>query len=63
MKEFEAAATQAESRRAALKVKIAALELKISDLEKELPALRQSLETLLGELAQRPVIFSVREGE
>jgi hypothetical protein len=63
MKEFEAAATQAESRRAALKVKIAALELKISDLEKELPALRHSLETQLGELAQRPVIFGVREGE
>lgn len=63
MKEFEAQATQAESRIAALKVKISALEQKIPDLEKELPALRHSLETLLGELARRPVVFGVPEGE
>ncbi len=63
MKEFEAQATQAESRIAALKVKISALEQKISDLEKELPALRHSLEILLGELARRPVVFGVPEGE
>jgi cell division protein FtsB len=63
MKEFEAQATQAESRIAALKMKIAALEQKNSDLEKEIPALRHSLETLLGELARRPVVFGVPEGE
>lgn len=63
MKEYESQATQAESRIAALKVKISALEQKISDLEKELPALRRSLETLLGELARKPVVFGVPEGE
>jgi chromosome segregation ATPase len=63
MKEYESQAMQAESRIAALKVKISDLEQKISDLDKELPALRRSLETLLGELARRPVVFGVPEGE
>jgi hypothetical protein len=63
MKEYEAEAGQAESRIAALKVKISALELKLADREREVPALRQSLESLLGELARRPVVFVVPGGE
>lgn len=59
MKDYEAETALAESRIAALKVRISAIEVKMSDLERELPALRQSLETLLGELAGRPVVFVV----
>jgi predicted nucleic acid-binding Zn-ribbon protein len=59
LKEYEEGIMQAESHIVSLTSRITALDERITVLEKDLPSIRQSLETLLGDLAGRPVIFVV----